>query len=145
MYRFVTLTDEEVQQRRVLLDWYANLAQVSVLIPVLAVQGYFLAEWATQKWAGRSDGASPRSPHLKDLRPRGWLAVGELRLHWRRFAWWCGDSIDVLGWHVGTRGEVLAAGGWMAWLLCLCFLQTGDGELSLDGFDDEKPHFTVFD
>ena len=128
MYHFITLSEEQVAQRRVLLDWYANLAQFSALVPLLAVQGYFLASLVAQKLTRRSaEDIAPRSPHGKDLRPHRLFAAGELQLRGRRFAWWCGDSLDVFGLHVGTKGEVLLAGAWMAWLLTLCFLQTGEG------------------
>ncbi|KAK4548593.1 hypothetical protein LTR36_009503 [Oleoguttula mirabilis] len=41
-------------------------------------------------------------------------------------AWWAGNPLDMFGCHLGTNGEVVGAVVWAAWLLLLCFVQTGD-------------------
>jgi hypothetical protein len=127
MYRFVDLTSEQKHQRRERLDWYGLFAQFSVLVPLLAIQIIFLASWIRQKLA-RSEGGfeqTPSSPYAKHIR-------SEQRFNTKKFMrnlkWWCADPVCLAGFSLGTKGELLGAGTWTAWLLLLSFLQTGDGK-----------------
>jgi hypothetical protein len=126
-YRFVDLTDDEKHHRRYLLDWYGTFAQVSVLLPLLVIQAYFLTARFGKRWHDQSDREVPSSPRLKYSKLRRKLNVRSVKAAFRRLNWWSGESLDVLGVHLGTNGEVLAAIAWTVWSLLLCFLQTGDG------------------
>lgn len=126
MYRFVDLTDEQRHERRELLDYYGLLAQVSVLVPLLVIQVFFLASWLKRKIAPQCGfDQAPSSPYAKRSHAEQRFQVSK---RWRIFLWWCGDSVHVAGVHVGTKGELLGAASWTAWLLLLSFLQTGDGK-----------------
>jgi hypothetical protein len=129
-YGFPDLTKEQKHHRRQLLDWYGGFAQVSVFVPLLILQIYFLATWISRKWRERDGARPPSSPYMKELSAHGNTGTGlkALRIWWRRWMWWFGDELQVLGWRLGTKGEVLGAVVWTAWLLALCFVQTGDGK-----------------
>lgn len=131
MYRFVDLTSEQKHQRRERLDWYGLLAQLSVLVPLLAVQIYFLASWVRRNLA-QSNGLdqTPSSPHTKKIRDEQYFDTKQFARRWRTVVWWCGDSIHLAGVSLGTKGELLGGFSWMAWLTILSFLQTGDGKWS---------------
>ncbi|KAK5125346.1 hypothetical protein LTR85_000455 [Meristemomyces frigidus] len=125
-YHFLDLTSEQKHQRRYLLDWYGSLAQISVFVPLLAAQGYFLFIWANRRWVGQGNSDAPNSPHAKRQRVNGTGRVRSVTETARKVAWWAGNSLDVFGYHLGTNGDALAALLWAAWLLLLCVLQTGD-------------------
>lgn len=128
-YHFVDLTEAQKQQRRQNLDFYAIVAQLSALAPLLAIQCYFLCS----KLANRSrvDEDVPSSPHLKNGRHGERSGLSNARLIWRKLAWRCGEPVDAAGGYLGRRGEVLAAAVWLVYLLVLCFPRTGDGKNSL--------------
>ncbi|KAF2773771.1 hypothetical protein EJ03DRAFT_264096 [Teratosphaeria nubilosa] len=132
-YRFGELTAEQKQQRRELLDWYGFVAQMSVLVPLLALQVYFLTVWVGKKIQRQKDLGAPSSPYAKAHRSTTTARIAKnVRLLARRIQWWLGNSLELLGYHLGTNGEVIAAVTWTAWLLLLlsCF-QTGDDYLHL--------------
>lgn len=129
MYRFVDLTDEGKHQRRERLDWYGQLAQLSVLVPLLLIQILFLASWLRRKLS-RQDAfdQTPSSPYAKRLNAEQRFNSKDIARRWRIFLWWCGDAVDLAGFPLGTKGELLGAVIWTAWLLMLSFAQTGDGK-----------------
>lgn len=129
MYHFVDLTDDQKQQRRDRLDWYGLFAQISVLVPLLVVQSFALATWLRRRFAQQSSPEqTPSSPYAKSRRMDSRFDAKEAAKRWSTFLWWCGESCQIAGFHLGTKGELLGATGWMAWLLILTFLQTGDGK-----------------
>lgn len=127
-YHFADLTKEQKHERRQLLDWYGSLAQVSVFVPLLVIQCFFLAAWLSRRWRAQDDLETPSSPYAKEQRLGMKRGVRDLRASLRKLAWWAGDSTEVSGYCFGTKGEVLGAVLWTVWLLLLCFLQTGDGK-----------------
>ena len=129
-YHFIDLTGAQKQERRELLDRYATLAQVSVLAPLLVIQCYFFLSWLSRRG---QDAKPPASPWRKGERLGHRIGIASMGLMWRRFGWWCGEPVEMGSgaFYLGLRGEVLAAAGWLAWLLSLCFLQTGKGESTL--------------
>ena len=128
-YRFLpNLTEEQKDQRRVLLDTYAFRAQISVLAPLLLVQIYFLLTWILRKRLRGYEDGTPSSPRGKELRGSSGKWLRDVESTFARVKWWGGEESKVFGVGMGGRkGEVLGAGVWMAWLLVLCFVQTGDG------------------
>lgn len=128
MYHFVDLTHEQKLQRREYLDYYSFLAQISVIVPILATQCYLLVTWIQRRVQKQQDLQTPSSPYVKQARLGHGFNVSSLTSRWRVFAWWCGDAVEIAGVYWGTRGEVIGAGVWTLWLVVLCFLQTGDGE-----------------
>lgn len=132
MYRFVDLTEDEKHLRRERLDRYGQLAQLSVLVPLLVIQIFFLASWLKRKFS-RQDGLeqAPSSLYAKQIHVKQSFGVKDVARRWRTFLWWCGDSVWLAGFPFGTNGEVLGGAVWMLWLLTLSFLQTGDGKSEL--------------
>jgi len=126
-YHFVDLNDAQKTDRRRLLNYYGTLAQLSALAPLLLLQCYFAAKWLNRRW--QTDGGVPGSPRAKLERSMGFSNDAKATL--RKLQWWSSSRCAVLGFHLGTSGEVIAAGGWTAWLLLLCFLQTDDGILAI--------------
>lgn len=139
-YHFQDLTSEQKAQRRDLLDWYGLIAQLSILAPLLALQLYFFAVWTKKRWENANELETPSSPYAKargDGGSGGRNALSFMRRiqsGFSRFVWWCGDSVDVLGYHLGAKGDVLIAACWACWLLFLCFPQTGEGKSILLNF-----------
>ncbi|KAI6802878.1 hypothetical protein KC361_g1042 [Hortaea werneckii] len=137
-YHFQDLTSEQKAQRRDLLDWYGLIAQTSVLIPLLALQLYFFAVWIKKRWENANELETPSSPYAK-ARGEGSSGNGRDGLSFTRgvesafsrFAWWSGDSVDLSGYHLGAKGDVLIAACWASWLLFLCFPQTGEDYMHL--------------
>jgi hypothetical protein len=126
-YAFVDLTDAQKQHRRVLLDACGLVAQASAGVVLILIQLYFLAQWLKQR--NGSDGLDvPSSPSLKNSQKPGRLNTRVAAQWWRRFAWWSGDSVKILGTDLGTNGQITAAVAWTVWLLYLCFAETGNGE-----------------
>ena len=129
-YHFVTLNDEQKHQRRIALDTYANIAQSSILTVLLVIQACFLASWLATRWSKQSGADGDSSPRIKQERlghwngARGWLATV------KKLRWWFGESVEVAGAYLGTRGQVALAAGWLTWLLVLCFPDTVDGNTS---------------
>lgn len=125
-YRFVTLTDEEVAYRRVLLDRYGVYAQLSALVPVLLYQLYCIGLWVS---SGRLRAASgyaqvpeaSGSPVRKKERSSSTRVLGR---HWRSLSWWL-DGEVLVGW--GLRRHWITALSWASWLLFLAVHKTGDG------------------
>ncbi|KAK3111163.1 hypothetical protein LTR53_013860 [Teratosphaeriaceae sp. CCFEE 6253] len=123
-YHFVDLSSEQKDDRRRLLDYYGALAQLSLLIPLLVQQCYFVAKWLATRWRSGGDIDAPSSPCAKHERSNGVLSSAKAIS--RRLHWWSSGACSILGVHVGTNGEALAEFSWTAWLLLLCVLQTDD-------------------
>ena len=126
-YHFVDLTDAQKHQRRLLLDRYAVIAQVSVLLPLLVLQARLLSFWINRNIRQTASNEAPSSPYLKSAQRQGGFSLRSLRTSYRRWYWWASEPLSLFGDHLGSRGEVLGAAVWTVWLLVLCFLQTGDG------------------
>jgi len=126
-YHFVDLNDGQKLQRRQLLERYGVIAQVSVVLPLLVFQARLLSFWISRNISHSAGVDSPSSPYLKSAQKQTRSSVRSLKVSFRRWQWWAGESVNLFGNHLGTRGEVLGAAVWFAWLLLLCFLQTGDG------------------
>lgn len=124
-YQFVDLTDAQKLTRRTLLDTYGLAAQASAGVVLIVIQLYFVAQWLRQRGDGS---AEPGSPSLKHSRQGGRLNTRAIDQCWRRFEWWSGDALIVFGADCGTKGQILAATLWTAWLLVLCFAETGNGK-----------------
>ncbi|KAI7461428.1 hypothetical protein KC357_g8726 [Hortaea werneckii] len=137
-YHFQDLTSEQKAQRRDHLDWYGLIAQTSVLIPLLALQLYFFAVWMRKRWENAHELETPSSPYAK-ARGEGSSGNGRDGLSFTRrvesafsrFAWWSDDSVDLCGYQLGAKGDVLIAACWASWLLFLCFPQTGEDYMHL--------------
>ena len=126
-YQFVDLAEAQKISRRTLLDSYGLVAQASAGIVLIVIQLFFLAQWLRQKRQENNSDA-PGSPSLKHLQKSGHPSFQAFERRWRRLAWWSGDSLVVFGVDCGTNGQVIAATLWTAWLLALCFAETGNGE-----------------
>ncbi|KAK5727004.1 hypothetical protein LTR15_002895 [Elasticomyces elasticus] len=132
LYHFVDLTAEQKHERRELLDYYGAIAQLSILIPLLILQSYHVSAWLHRRWRSQAGFDVPSSPRAKrEQSARTRFNITHLATALRRLQWWCGDPCTILGINLGTNGEAITTLAWSAWLLTLCFLQTGDDYLHL--------------
>ncbi|KAK4554865.1 hypothetical protein LTR86_008013 [Recurvomyces mirabilis] len=127
-YRFLpNLTEEQKDIRRILLDTYAFRAQLSVLVPLLLLQLYFLVSWIVRRQFRGGKDDVPSSPRGKESRGSSARWLRDVENAMARARWWGGEEVEGLGLRIGGRkGEVLGASVWMGWLLVLCIVQTGD-------------------
>ncbi|KAL8406729.1 hypothetical protein RB596_005276 [Gaeumannomyces avenae] len=141
-YHFVDLDADAKALRREALDRYALYSQLSVLLPVVGLLARRVLSNAFKSFSG-DDGqggyfspmasssaysAVPDSPQAKSRRSSAWGSrAGALRAA----LWWLGGEVHLLGQHRGERLVWFLGGGWAAWLLLLCFLETGDDYLHL--------------
>ncbi|KAI5370211.1 Putative ferric reductase, NAD binding domain, ferric reductase transmembrane component-like protein [Septoria linicola] len=130
MYKFVDLDHEQKLKRRELLDFYGLVAQLSVLVPILAIVVYRFATLGQSRLRDASS-ATPASPYAKAARLRHGLSFASVQQRWRQISWSCGDPVEIYGLYLGTKGDVGGALIWTLWLLVLSFLDTGDDYLHL--------------
>jgi hypothetical protein len=120
-YAFVDLTKEEKHARRVLLEYYPMLGQLSVVVVFAVFQVLFALSWFAKRTLGEG---RPRSPSL-EKRARSWTWLKRSRQHFETLRWWMRKPL-VANW--GTRGEWIGGGIWAIWLLFLCFVEIGNGK-----------------
>lgn len=96
-YQFVSLSQEEILQRRELLDLRGSIAQWSLLVATFAIKYY--QSWVT---ASVQDNGTRRQP----------------------VSWW--DRPIVTGW-LESRRQYALCGLWLLWLLSLSVWNSGDG------------------
>ncbi|KAK0649436.1 ferric reductase like transmembrane component-domain-containing protein [Cercophora newfieldiana] len=123
-YHFVDLNSAEKALRREALDKYAFYAQLSAVLPLGVVLLYRVAAWAAKP---RQDSYStiPNSPVLKSQR----LASSGLSSRIRRVKWWLGEDFSSTNSILGQRDEWVIGFIWMAWLLLLSVVGTGQDYL----------------
>ncbi|KAM3462887.1 hypothetical protein MY5147_006999 [Beauveria neobassiana] len=129
-YEFVKLTPEEKHARRDVLDRYGLIAHCSALAPIL-VFGLIQLVRLTYRYAtGTLRGADgqgtyaeiPNSPAFK---AQEHTAASKFQTAWAKFRWWMGDEFRLAGTSWGRKEEWAVGLFWTAWLLLLCFLETG--------------------
>lgn len=129
-YHFIfDLTPEEKYLRRLSLDRSALVAQLSALAPVLLLLLCRSAIWVWSRAARRrvSYDAVPSSPARK-ARRHG--AVGRWATQARKWRWWLGDDVQMLGQSWGQRDQWILGAAWTVWLFVLCTVGTGQGKLA---------------
>lgn len=110
LYKFLKKTPELVVQRRITLDWYANLAQTSQLLVHLIIPVCELV--ASVQLRG----------FAKESRRKGGAAVLARTARSLRFT--LGTEV-VKGY--GTYGQWIFGIAWTAWLGFLCITETTPG------------------
>lgn len=131
-YEFVKLTPEEKHARREVLDRYGLIAHYSALAPVLvfgcAHIGRLAYRYATGTLRGvDGQGTYAEIPNSPAIKAHETTASGQLRARWTKVRWWMGDEVRFAGASWGRREEWVLGLSWTAWLLLLCFLETGKG------------------
>ncbi|KAK6414926.1 hypothetical protein LTR95_017660, partial [Oleoguttula sp. CCFEE 5521] len=131
-YRMIfDLSDDEKRHMRETLDWYGFVAQTSILVPLLAIQLFHIFHGLSDRRRRDAFSTVPSSSRLK----HGQTGLGgsprTLQHRLRMFMWWASEDSDLIGVHLGSKGGVSAVIAWGAWLLLLCFLETGDNYLHL--------------
>ena len=122
-----TLTDDEIAHRRELLGWYPLVAQASVLLVLAAIQLVFVGSQWAKKWTDGDQEHPPSSPFLKYQRSTTKSSrIGKARESARLWSWWLGERVELLGTDLGSTGQWVFGGLWMAWMLVLSFRETGD-------------------
>lgn len=115
-YRFIFgQSPDELAQRRYLLDYYARLAQYSVLVPLFLI--YSVRYLQQQAIAG-----SKENSRQKDGLFTWVTGVWSLST-------WVSDEEIAPGW--GTWRQVGFAAVWASWLAWCVVRGTGDGELEI--------------
>jgi len=120
-YRFVSLTPEQVRERRELLDRRGNYVQLSALALILIVNTYQFTKRTGEKGSGwkvsneevSSDPARRKIVQRTTRRSRSQL-----------------NSPPVAGWSE-TRKQYLVILAWLLWLLILSSWHTGDGKFRI--------------
>jgi hypothetical protein len=127
-YHFATLTDPQLHQRRILLDHYGLIAQLSILVPFSCI----LLCRISIKLASRV-GFLRSSGNIQESKSGG-RGIMKYAKIWRRLkfykgqvAWWL-DS-PILPGRPETRLHYLVATTWLLWLLYLSIAETGSGTL----------------
>ena len=127
LYSFVSPDAQQLERRRQLLDRYGQIAQLSALVPLLAVYISFFLRSFLNRYAvpffGRGQKAH-QSPRVSTFRAS---TAGSWKVKWRRLNWALDDEVlqGWAGW--GTRREWVIAGVWALWLLVLVVKDTADG------------------
>lgn len=126
-YHFSNLAPERVLHRRHLLDRYAQIAQLSVLLPLFLIRFLHITHDLLQYLAVSRKVKSGQKKHEK--RSGSSSSLGKtatfILVVWGKLAWWM-DGEVWLGW--GTRREAIAAGFWVVWLGWCAVWETGDGK-----------------
>jgi hypothetical protein len=132
-YKFIDRTPELVAERRLILDWYATLAQLSQLLVLIAFPiARILESFFLRYLNGDLDTiSSPLSPRKKasshQRRDQGGLAILITR------------SIRILRWRLGTEviqgygtwGQWIGGALWATWLAILCISETVPGKQTM--------------
>lgn len=100
-YRFVSLTPEQVQERRDLLCLRGQYAQISALLVFVFASGY--ARYTKSNGKLKSD---------REKKVKAWL-----------------DYAPVAGWGE-TRRQYLITGMWLVWMVALSMWRAGNGMFS---------------
>ena len=127
-YRFdFSLTPEQLDQRRYLLDSHAQLAQYSIIFPLLCFQlplvYRFLVSQA-QRFSNTNEKASTEHSERLPTTVTGRL-LSPIIASTRNIRWVLENSVWP-GW--GTWKENVFGVLWASWLLALVFHNTGDGK-----------------
>ena len=127
-YRFgFSLTPDQVDQRRRLLDSYAQIAQYSVIFPLLCLHLPLVSRFLVSQ-AQRIFKASKTAPTEDAERSPVSMVEGfvsPIIENSRKIMWLLDDSIWP-GW--GTWKEAVFGVLWGSWLLALVLRDTGDGK-----------------
>jgi hypothetical protein len=133
-YKFISLTLEQVAERRVHLDHYANLANLSqIVVIVLLVADRFTA-FARNISANKplqDRPSSPQSKYFSEIQYRTWKS--RVSQEWRTLRWRLGDEVAS---GYGTFGQWIGGILWSIWLLYLCVDRTVPGEYLWISNDD---------
>ncbi|KAI1174471.1 ferric reductase like transmembrane component [Nemania sp. FL0916] len=130
-WHFVDLDTSQLHARRLALDRYGLIAQLSTLAPVLLFLLYRLASWGVARVTGSSRGAYAALPGSPTSKRQRLTTVGAWSQGARKVLWWFGEDVVVLGWNWGQRDQLVAGVLWAMWLLFLCVVGTGNDYLHL--------------
>ncbi|KAI1851313.1 hypothetical protein JX266_003388 [Neoarthrinium moseri] len=124
-YQFLDLTSAEKQERRLALDRYAALAQLSALLPVVVFLLLRVGSWVVGRLSSRGVAydAVPNSPAAKHEEAR---MSASLSARARRLVWWLTDDFVLFRQNWGRRDQLLFGAAWTLWLLFLCVHGTGN-------------------
>lgn len=133
-YEFIlTLDDEAKLLRRESLDHYASLAHWSAFAPIPIFLVFSVVQRVVRKritdGGNSGSGRYQRVPGSPLAKARQMTASGELATKWRKVKWWLEDDLYFLGESRGQKGDWLFGAAWFLWLLSLCVVGTGNGEL----------------
>ncbi|KIW01090.1 uncharacterized protein PV09_07377 [Verruconis gallopava] len=128
-YSFIDLTKEQAHARRLLLDRYGLIAQLSLFFVLVTIQIYHFLAWLTRRCGEVDIERTPSSPYLK-------AGIENDKLSWKtkakrcsaKIRWWMDDEV-ASEW--GKKGEWIGGALWMSWLLTLCFRETGEDYMHL--------------
>lgn len=128
-YKIISLSVEEKRDRRKLLDRYGLYAQISpfALLATLLLARLVLLLFRRLILANFSyhfistSSVSPDSKHRTRPFSVSWTTA------WRRYIWWLGGEMEIMGLKVDRRDHLVFGIMWSAWLLFLCVKGTKHG------------------
>jgi hypothetical protein len=127
-YEFVDRTPKHVAERRLVLDWYATLAQLSQFLVLLAIPSFSFLGGLFIRFVDGELGNRPFSTSSKgryrQLNQKNDAAGAGARTA-RIIQWRLGSEV-VQGY--GTWGQWIGGLMWAGWLTFLCFKETVPGE-----------------
>lgn len=124
-WQFLDITKSEKHARRLVLDRYAALGEISTLLPVLVLIVARFAYLVYQRVASQDPAynAVPGSPAAKARRTG---LTGSWRMTIRRVSWWLGDDVEFAGQNWGRCDQFAFGAVYTLWLLILCTVETGN-------------------
>ena len=113
IYSFVSLNPEQLAERRQLLDFYGQVAQLSALVPIVVIYLSYIFRNVLKRFPGSSGRRSTKahqSPRVSNFQRSA--SPGPWALRWRRFKWALNEEI-IKGWDGwGTKGVWATAVLW---------------------------------
>ncbi|KAK2020702.1 hypothetical protein LX32DRAFT_715620 [Colletotrichum zoysiae] len=124
-YHFYQHTEESNNASLEMLARYGGYVQLSTLIPLAVV---WVARATPELWKVLSTKSRQRAYEVvsttEEVRAEGRRSNSHINL--LRLKWWLSHDYHLAGCNYGTRGQLIIRSAFMCWLLCLCFLETGD-------------------
>lgn len=129
-YGFISLDESQLQQRRHLLDFYGQSAQLSAFLVILASQLPSVLGYVLQcRSSPQKQGKEHVSPIVSRFEEQSTYTNHDRVSVWRRLNWFLDQHIHLKanGPSWGTWRVLLIASIWNIWLCVLAVNDTGDG------------------
>ncbi|CCF34586.1 hypothetical protein CH063_06552 [Colletotrichum higginsianum] len=129
-YRFYEHTEAGNRASLEMLARYGGYVQLSTIVPIVMI---LAARAALQLWEALSSKIRHTSYEnvvcSEEIKVEERTSDANMNPYFpiiRRLKWWFGHEQSIAGCNCGTRGQLVVGGTSVAWILCLCFLETGD-------------------
>lgn len=125
-YKIASLSPAEKQERHLLLHQYGRYAQFSLL----GLLAFLIVAKLTLRFVRRITGRGlsyVTVPASSTPRRRQGYFAKSVSTAWRRCLWWFGNEVEILGFQLGYRDQLIFGTLWLVWSLFLCFRHTQHG------------------